>query len=293
MSSLPEPIFHGADLLGELPLWDARDGRIWWVDVNRARLQSLDASTGHHQHHDLPGNYVGSWAMRRSGGAVVALDTGLHEFDAASGVGALLVPLIDAEQKQSHRPNDAKCDRRGRYWVGSLSWARNHDGKLYCVGPDHVRRDMLPGIAVPNGLCFSPDDTIMYFCDSERKAIWAFDFDIDEGRISNQRAFCDLTDQPGIPDGSTVDAEGFVWNAGFGASRIVRYDPKGRVDRIVPLPTRKVTSLAFGGADLGTLFITTASAKLSPEILAAEPLAGALFAFEPGPKGLPEPAFAG
>jgi len=294
MTTTPEVAFHGADLLGELPLWNVNDCRLWWVDVSRAQLQAFDPSTGRHERFQLPGQHLGGWALRRSGGTVVALESGLHPFDPATGIlGPVLTELIAPAQSQTHRPNEAKCDARGRLWIGTLDKARQPTGSLCSIGSDLKRGNVLGSIAIPNGLCFSPDGATLYFCDSERKQIWAFDFEVDEGRICNQRVFCDLSDQPGFPDGSAVDAEGCVWNAAFGAATIRRIDPKGRIDRVVGLPTRKVTSLAFGGADRRTLFVTTASAKLSPEILAAEPLAGALFAFEPGPSGLPEPRFAG
>lgn len=286
--------FHGADPLGEVPLWNAADQTLWWIDVYRPALQGFTPTLGRHQHHVLPGKAVGAWTLRQQGGMVVALDCGLHSFDPATGHSQPLAGLIADHQAATHRPNDGKCDRRGRLWFGTLNHVeRTPTGGLFSFSTETGLVPWLDGIATPNGLCFSPDDRILYFCDSRQKAIWAFDFDLDEGRISNRRVFCDLSADPGIPDGSTVDADGFLWNAAFGASRIIRYDPKGRVDRIIDVPTRQPTSLAFGGPGLRTLFITTAALRLSPDELQTQPWAGALLACEPGPAGLPEPAFAG
>ena len=131
----------------------------------------------------------------------------------------------------------------------------------------------------------------MYFTDTRESAIWAFDFNFEVGEISNKRTFVDLSGQRGRPDGATVDAEGYLWNAEYGGSRVVRYSPDGKLDRQLDLPVTNVTCCAFGGLGLTTLFITTAAQKLDDSELADQPQAGGLFACDVGIKGLPEPLF--
>ena len=167
---------------------------------------------------------------------------------------------------------------------------RAPEGVLYrLVGQDLT--GMMSGIRIPNSLAWSPDGRTMYFADSHLYSIFAFDFDTSSGEIGNKRVFA-TTRAPGFPDGSAVDAEGFLWNAEFNTGRIVRYAPDGRVDRVVETPVDRPTCCAFGGSELSTLFITTTSQGMTRDELAAQPLAGALFALEAPVRGLPEPRFA-
>ena len=146
-------------------------------------------------------------------------------------------------------------------------------------------------IRIPNALCWSPDSSVMYFTDSYSHQIWAFDFDLDSGTFENKRVFASIPEDEGVPDGATVDAEGFVWCAHMFGGTVSRLAPDGGVDRVIELPVPQVTSCAFGGPDLATLYITTASLRMDRAALSQEPLAGALFAADPGVRGLPEPAF--
>lgn len=286
-------MFAGGDVLGEVPIWDAEGNRLWWLDVSRARLQALEVSTGRHEMYQLPGSTAGGWAFRQSGGAIVALDSGLHVFSSGDP-GPIIASVPPDELKASHRVNESAVDSRGRLWLGTMNRTlHTPTGGLHRVGTDGSVTRILDGITTPNGLCFDPSDTVMYFSDSALRVIWAFDFDAHEGLLLRRRAFCDLKDQPGMPDGAAVDSEGFLWSACFGASRIIRIDPLGRIDRIICLPVEKVTSLAFGGSHLCTLYITTASGKLTGDQLAAQPLAGGLFAMDVGVGGLLQPKYAG
>ena len=152
---------------------------------------------------------------------------------------------------------------------------------------------MLPGVIVSNGLGWSPDDRIMYFTDSGRGVIYAFDFDVDTGDIDNRRDFVRVAPADGLPDGLAVDAEGFVWGAHWNGWRITRYDPDGRIDRVVDLPVPQVTSLAFGGDSLDQMFVTTARLGLTENQLKEAPLSGGLFMIDAGVTGLPEVPFQG
>jgi L-arabinonolactonase len=284
-------VHAGANVLGESPIWSVREQVLYWVDSRGPVIFRLDPSSGKVRNWKLP-EAVGSIVLRETGGLVAATKSGFHFFSTDTGV---LKQIADPE---SHLPenrfNDGRCDRRGRYWSGTMSDARREPaGTLYCLSPDLSVRAFKGGIIVPNSLCWSPDDRTMYFADTYKTTIWAYDYNLERGEMSNERVFVDTTGRPGRPDGSTVDTEGCLWSAEYGGSRVVRYTPDGRIDRTVELPATAVTSCSFGGPQLDTLYITTAAQRLTPEQLAAQPLAGGLFAVKVGVSGLPEPAFAG
>jgi sugar lactone lactonase YvrE len=219
------------------------------------------------------------------------MQDGLYSYSPQTNAYTLLV-AVEAG-KEMHRLNDGRCDRRGRFWVGSMheTYRDEPRGSFYRIDADLSATKAFDGFTVPNSVAFSPDDRSMYFADTPVHKIWVFDFDLDAGRLSNRRLFKDL--EGGLPDGSTVDVDGCLWNAEYRGSRVVRYTPQGRIDRIVELPVSQPTSCAFGGKDLDTLYITTAAQRLSPEQLAREPAAGSLFAVRAGTQGLQEPTFAG
>ncbi|GAA5231827.1 CBU_1789 family Dot/Icm type IV secretion system effector [Verticiella sediminum] len=267
-------------------------GKLWWIDVRAPLIQSWDPVSGEHQRFDIPGRSVGSWAFRQSGGMIVALHDGVYHFEPTTGSCKRLLAL-EADQ-EGHRLNDGRCDRRGRFWIGTMhDTVREFQGSFYCVQPDLSVQKLFGGIDIPNSVVFSPDDRLMYFADSTAKKIWVFDFDLAAGALSNRRVFVDCAADPGVPDGSAMDADGCLWNANYGNGRIVRYTPGGKVDRIVALPVTQPTCCSFGGPDLDTLYITTARQKLTAEQLAPQPLAGGVFALKTGVKGIAVPGFAG
>jgi sugar lactone lactonase YvrE len=284
-------VFDGRHELGEGCVWNAADGRLWWVDIKAPTLHALDPASGAHEQWSMPGP-IGSFAFRRDGGLLVAVRTGLAIFHPESGV---FEPLLDLEpEKPDNRLNDGRCDRQGRFWVGTMSMAeREPSGTLWRFGEDRRPLPWRRGIVIPNSIAFAPDGRTMYFTDTAEGRILAFDYDPATGEPVNERTFAALDTAPGRPDGSTVDAEGFLWNARYGGSCVVRYAPDGRVDRVVKLPVSQPTCCGFGGPDLRTLFITSAAQFLAPDQRAREPKAGSLFGFEPGVQGLPEPLFAG
>ena len=298
MRTEPDPVIHcavqGADILGEVPLWCDRTHRLWWVDVRRPALQSYDPQTGRHEARRLhPDLVTGAIALREAGGFLLATAIGLYLYDPASEEAPQCIanPVGDAP---GMRLNDGKCDRRGHFWVGSMHDTRRDPlGVLYRVDPDHRCVAMLDGFVLPNAISWSPDDRTMYFADTHNQMIWAFDYDLDDGAIGNRRVFKDWTQQRGRPDGATVDAEGFVWNCMVASGELVRLAPDGRVDRVIKLPVTNPTCPAFGGPDLGTLYITSHSQRFTSEQLAVEPWAGALLALDVGVRGLPEPRFGG
>ena len=189
--------------------------------------------------------------------------------------------------------NDGRCDARGRFLVASMDKMLSAPkGRLWRIDPDR-RVTLLQDeeIWLPNAVCFSPDGRTLYFGDSHTKLIFAYEYDIETGTPSKRRVFADSSGMPGVPDGASVDAEGYVWNARFDAGRVVRYAPNGAIDQIVELPVSRPTHVTFGGPELRTLYITTARFRLPSDALQAQPMAGALLSMETDVAGLPEPCF--
>lgn len=286
-----ECVVENGDRLGEVPLWSARDACLYWIDVRRPALQSYDPVSHHVERFELP-EVVGSFCERQSGGMLLALKSGLHTFDLVTRE---ITPWLQLEPNlPNNRLNDGKCDRQGRFWVGSMNDGdRLPTGSLYRVDGNKKNAALLSGITIPNSLAWSPDGRLMYFADTPQLRIMVFDFDIDEGVLRNARIFRDMADHPGRPDGATVDVDGCVWNAEVRASRVVRYTPAGKIDKVVQLPVTGVTSCGFGGTNLDTLYITSATQLLSEEERATQPLAGALFAANVGTQGVAETPFCG
>jgi sugar lactone lactonase YvrE len=284
-----ELIARSADQLGECPLWDDREGRLYWVDGRAPALKRVLIATGAVEVVPLA-ELVGSIALRSRGGMLAATKSGIHFLDAESG------KLTPAARPEAHLPdnrfNDGRCDRAGRFWAGTMSDVRRDPvGTLYRLDPDLSCTPLRNAIIIPNSLAWSPDGRTMYFADTNRHTIWAWDYDPATGAATRERVFADTG--AGRPDGSCVDADGCLWNAEYGAARIVRYTPHGRIDRTIELPVDNPTCCCFGGAQLDELFITSAKQRISDKELARQPLAGSVFAVRPGVRGLPESRFAG
>ena len=276
------------DILGESPLWNENEQALYWVDIRRPALRRLDHASGRIKTWTLP-DLVGSIALCDDGRLLVTLPEQIAAFDPATG--SLATIAIPSTRIPGHRFNDGRCDRQGRFWVGTMhNLTRAPEGVLYRL--DHRRRldAMHSGICIPNCLAWSPDGRTMYFADSLLYTIFAYDFDPIAGDMSGKRVFA-TSQAPAFPDGSTVDAEGCLWNAEFNGWRVVRYAPDGRIDRVIEVPTHRPTCCAFGGPNLDILYITTASQQMSADELAQQPLAGALLAVDVGVRGLVEPRF--
>jgi sugar lactone lactonase YvrE len=276
------------DVLGESPVWDERAGALYWVDIRAPALRRLEPDTAALRTWPLD-EMVGSIALAEDGRVVLALGDRISLFDPSEERFETWARL--PQRIEGHRFNDGRCDRQGRLFVGTMhNLTRAPEGVLYRLQGRGPLEPVMQGLCIPNSLCWSPDGTTLYFADSLRHAIEAFDFDPQLGWPGPGRTLAS-TDPPGFPDGATVDAEGFIWSAQFKASRVVRYAPDGRIDRVIELPVDKPTSVAFGGPQLDRLYITTASQFMSTAELAAQPLAGALLATDPGVRGLPESRF--
>jgi sugar lactone lactonase YvrE len=291
---MPRRVGTQRDILGECPLWDDDAQCLWWEDIRAPALRRWNLRSSLHS------PQFTSWALPELVGSIaltdeppwllVALSSRLTLFHPERGTLETLAEPHFADA--NHRFNDGRCDRAGRFWVGSINnVTRAPEGHLYRFDLASGLSSVARGICIPNSLAFSPDGRTMYFADSLAHRIDAVDYDAASGTRGTARPFAHSV-PPAFPDGSCVDAEGHLWNAEFHAARVVRYAPDGRVSRVIELPVRRPTCCTFGGAALDTLYITTTSQQMSAAELAAEPLAGALLALEPGVRGLPEPRFA-
>jgi len=273
------------DILGECPLWHAAQQALYWVDIRAPAIRRLDWASQTLQSWDMPG-LVGSIAFVEDGRLLVALPDRIAVFDRHDG--GLHTIALARETFDGHRFNDGRCDRQGRFWVGSMhNITRDPVGSLYRLDPQQGLVAVLDGICIPNSLAWSPDGQVMYFADSLKHSIFTHAFDPATATLDPARLFA-RSGPPAFADGSAIDAEGYLWNAEFFGGRLVRYAPDGRIDRIVRLPVDRPTCCAFGGPELDILFVTTTSQTLSASELLAQPLAGALFALKPGVRGLAE-----
>ncbi len=285
----PVRVGSQTDILGESPIWNEHEQALYWVDIRLPAIRRLGFASGQVDTWPMP-ELIGSIAFTPEGRLLVALVDSLSLFNPAT---AQLEPIVQAPRRiPDHRFNDGRCDRQGRFWVGTMhNLTRAPEGVLYRLGAaDAGLAQVLTDIHIPNSLAWSPDGRTMYFADSLLYTIFAYDFDPSSGRMGTRRVFA-KTEPPGFPDGSTVDAEGFLWNAEFNAGRVVRYAPDGRIAQIIDLPVPRPTCCAFGGPNLDLLFVTTASQNMTPQERSALPLAGALLRLDVGVRGLPEPRY--
>lgn len=278
-------------VLGEGPVWNARERALYWVDADQRKLLRVDPATGALAATALV-RAPGSFAFRPDGrGVLMASRNELALLDVPTGA-TEVVPTPDVDFA-IERFNDGACDRRGRFWVGTMDPRMTEPvGSLYRVDRDLSVQRVARGLAISNGIAFSPDDRWMYHTESRSRRIVRYAFDVALGTISDGTTFIELTEAEGNPDGCTVDADGCLWVAQLGAGCVSRFDPDGTRVASIALPVSRPTSVAFGGDDLGTLFVTTMQHGLTDEQRAREPLAGCLFALRPGVRGLPEPEFA-
>lgn len=277
--------------VGEGPLWDHRCGLLYWVDITPGHLHSLDPATGATTKTEY-GQALGAVALRAAGGLVLALRRGLAFLGADGGQPR---PSHDLNADHPQRLlNDCACDRAGRLWVDRVADdPEPGSSSVYRVSAEDGVTEVITGATLANGIDWSPDDRTMYFVDSMEHVVWAYDFDPIAGEPSGRRTFVRTDPELGLPDGLTVDEDGFVWVAYWGGWCVRRYTPDGRQDRVIELPVAQVSSVAFGGDRLEELYITTAAADLSLTDLADQPLAGSLFRHRPGVRGFPAAAFVG
>lgn len=272
--------------LGECPIWCWRTQRLWWVDVLAGELWSHDPLTGACARHPTRARRLGSIALRKAGGLILACDDGLYAYDPTSGEQYF---LIDPEPGVvGHRKNDGRVDSAGNFWVGTLREADYAPvGALYRVSAGLQVERMADALAIPNALAFDPERRRMFYADTRAYVIWVCDLDPISGGLGERRVFV-RTNAPGRPDGSCIDAEGCLWNAEYAGGRVVRYAPDGSVVETITLPVSHPTCCCFGGARLDRLYVTSASEPLSDAERRNEPLAGHVFVIRTAAIGRPE-----
>jgi sugar lactone lactonase YvrE len=275
LSTLPVPLAA----LGEGPIWDVSEQALYWVDIPAHQLHRLarpwQDPPGPHATWRI-GEEVGAVVPRASGGLVLAARSGFLTFEPADGTIAPLVPL---DLGAGMRMNDGACDAAGRFFAGTMADDEAEGaGTLYRLDPDHAVHAVLTGVSVSNGIGWSPDGTRMYYVDSPTGQVDVLDFDVATGAVSDRRALASIDAGPAVPDGLTVDAEGCIWVALWDGGAVLRLGPDGAILQAIELPVARVTSCAFGGPDLETLFISTAASD--------DGSGGALFSCQPGVTGL-------
>jgi sugar lactone lactonase YvrE/Icc-related predicted phosphoesterase len=286
----PEVLVPGGAEVGEGPVWDADGHRLIWVDITRCLLHAYDPADGTDAATNV-GQPLGVAIPRRAGGLVLALGC---SFGLLEPGGEVEIVATVPEADPSLRMNDGNCDSAGRFFAGTMDYdSKPEAGALYRLDPDGEVTRVLDAVTISNGIDWSPDDRRMYFVDSATYRVDAWNYDVSTGAFKNRRPFVTWAPEDGLPDGLTVDAEGFVWVASWGGACLRRYSPDGALDRVVGLPTRNITSCAFGGAGLDELYVTSATEELTPADLEAEPHAGALFRVRPGVRGRPQRLFGG
>jgi sugar lactone lactonase YvrE len=264
------------NILGEGATWSPEEQALYWVDITGRRFYRYVLAT-HHLETFETNEMVGVLALRTTGGLIMATAHGFASWDFRTD---RLTPLHDPEAGQNgKRFNDGGIDSQGRFWAGTMDIhePRTPDGVLYRFDPDGSVHTMDAGFTIPNGLAWSPDDTLMYMTDSPARTIYVYDFDAAGGTISHRRVLIASHEEAGVPDGLAVDDEGFLWSVRWGGGKIIRYDPAGAVEREILVPVPHPTSCAFGGPGRNELFITTCQEALSAEQRRRYPQAGDLF----------------
>lgn len=255
------PIADYGDLCGEGPLWDVERQALWWTDCLGQKLYRYDSAS---KKSELisDGLEINGFALNAAGGFIVANSKGIWLWDGADDP-----KLIGGETKSATcKWNDCIADPKGRFLAGSACYTPHGDyppSKLISVDRDGTFRTLDEGFHLSNGLGFSLDCETLYFTDSIARSIFAYEYDAASGAARNRRVFVQVPSDEGLPDGLTVDAEGYVWSAQWYGSCVVRYDPDGKVERRIETPAKQTSSLAFGGPDLTDIFITSA-AKSEP-----------------------------
>ncbi|MFE2586829.1 SMP-30/gluconolactonase/LRE family protein [Streptomyces sp. NPDC059378] len=268
--------------LGEGPTWDAAAGRLIWLDILGSRIHTYDPASGRRTVRTTP-QHVGAVKPRAGGGLVLNLRDGVALLDPDGTLG-----WLHHDPVPGRRANDAAVAPDGSLWAGTMRYDEaTGGGTLSRIAADGTVETVLDDVTVSNGTGWSPDGRLMYYVDSPTRRIDVFDHD--GGRITNRRTLAEIEGGAGFPDGLTVDADGCVWVALWDGGAVRRYTPSGALDRVITLPTPRITACAFGGPDLTDLYVTTARTGLS----APSALAGCLLVIPGAGKGQPHPSFAG
>jgi len=277
--------------LGEGVVWDTARQKVWWTDIAQSELYRYEPSSKKLESWNTPERLACFAPVANQPYLIAAFESGFAYYDPISEQLDWLHKL--ETDKPGIRFNDGRTDRQGRLWAATM--VENQDtavskGSLYCLNNDLSINKTIGGLSIPNSLCWSPDGQTMYHTDTPTHQINQYHFDTNTGTLSAPKCFS-KTEPNCYPDGSIVDADGYLWNAQWGASQIVRYAPTGIQDLVLEVPTSQPTCVAFGGTELNLLFVTSAYQDMNAEQRSSEPNAGNLFVYETHYKGLVESPF--
>lgn len=276
----PELIVDYECECGEGPLWHPEQRRLYWLDIPTGRMFWYEPDSDRHEQ-CYQGDMIGGFTIQEDGALLLFMDKGAVKIWRD---GALTTLIEEVPAERDSRFNDVAADPEGRVFCGTMS-TKDRLGRLYRLDTDGTLSEILDGVGCSNGIGYTPDRTQMYYTDSFKHEIYLFDYDRATGAITNRRVFVRIADELGIPDGMTVDAEGYVWTAIWGGGCAIRFAPDGTEVRRIALPAKNVTCVTFGGDDYGHLYITTASGTSK---VGHGPGSGALFRIRPGVRGVPE-----
>ncbi len=268
--------------IGEGPIWHPDEQRLYWVDIHNGRLFRYDPKANdHEQCHETTA--IGGITIQADGSLLLFEDRGTVE---VWHDGTTETVIEEIPQEIDSRFNDVIADPKGRVFCGTMP-TTDHGGRLYRLDPDGTYTHLEDGLAIPNGMGFTPDLEQFYFTESEAHCIYRYDYSEETGALSDRKLFLRSADEPGIPDGMTVDSEGYLWSARWDGGYLARYDPTGREERRIEFPARKVSSVAFGGEGYDEAYVTTALGPGGTKEIEGEG-AGALYRIEPAVSGTPE-----
>jgi sugar lactone lactonase YvrE len=289
----PEHFLSVQNKLGESPIWEPEEDALYWVDWGGGPLYRFELGTGKCDSYPVSVPFT-ALARRAAGGMIAIAQTAICGWTPATHTFTPIAGLPEPDKPTLHY-NDSSVDRQGRLLVGAVDeidpWAAL--GSLWRLDPDESMHKLDDQLTTPNGIGLSPDGKTLYVTNMRNHEILVYDYDTTAGTASHRRQFVHVPADEGLPDGLTVDAEGFVWSGHWDGWRLTRYDPDGKIERQVRFPVNHVICFAFGGNDLADLYVTTAWWGFTDEERKKMPLAGDLFLLKPGVKGLVEPAFAG
>lgn len=278
----PELIADYACVVGEGPLWHPDEKCVYWLDIPRGRMFRYDPATGKHAP-CYEGVAVGGFTIQEDGALLLFMAKGEVK---AWRRGELTTVVENIPEEFDSRFNDVIADPAGRVFCGTMA-SESHPGRLYRLDTDGKLTKLLEGIGCSNGMGFTADHKQMYYTDSLKREIYLFDYEKATGEISNPRVFISTpaVEEEGIPDGMTVDAEGFLWSARWDGSCLVRYSAQGKEVSRIPFPVKKVSSVTFGGDDYADMYVTTAGGD---EKDTDGEQAGSLFRLRIDVRGVPE-----
>ena len=293
MTKKADPIVQQGARLGEGSLWHSQTQRLFWVDIMGQTVFIFDPKSGENRGINV-GADVGTVVPRKSGGVMLGVKGGFASLDLETET-LEEIAMVETDLP-NNRFNDGKCDPAGRFWAGSMAYDfAKGAGNLYCMEQDLSVRKVLPDVSISNGLVWTADQATIYYIDSLAFQIAAFDYDVATGQIANRRPVVQLPEAVGFLDGMSIDANGNLWVAIYGAGQVRCWDPaSGELLDTIEVPGAKLTtSCAFGGPDLNELYITSASDGLTDQQKEEQPLAGSLFRAELDVAGVPAFEFAG